>query len=225
MMKKLVLFLSLFVAMACGPATTHTAPPAGCYKTGDGSLECTPAGKVNLADQLLAALGPCASTITWSIQESSDAGFTSPLDGAITQQGLYTAPSCGSSYIGSVQHVQAAGCAKSAVAAVKTPNDLIQTLGIYGLELNPGTTNACMAVHVGPSQWCPGADISDPTQMCPADTSAGCACIQAGQVGQWMARQVWTCETVYNQYNSTTWSTTQPTLPATCGDCYKLTCP
>ena len=105
----------------------------------------TPATDHQFQALMARALSCDAASLTWSIQEAGNAGFVSPRDGAISSAGVYTAPSCGSVYVGAIQHVLASGCGKTGSAQIATAQEVVNTVAIAAAVLNPGTSAACLA--------------------------------------------------------------------------------
>ena len=130
--------LALLVLLACSGA------PVGQTITVDAGA-VTPAASYDLQSVMSRALACDAASLTWSIQEAGNAGFVSPRDGAISSAGVYTAPSCGSVYVGAIQHVLASGCGKTGSAQIATAQEVVNTVAIAAAVLNPGTSAACLA--------------------------------------------------------------------------------
>ena len=127
--------LPLVLALAaCGQNVT---PP-------NVNVTTNPAKVVTLGAELAAAISCPTTTVTFTIQESTAAGFVSPRDGAITTTGDYTAPSCGSVYVGGTEHVVASGCGLTATATVSIQQEVVQNVGITSAIEFPGTASACL---------------------------------------------------------------------------------
>lgn len=108
-MRKLAVLLAV---VALGVACDHrtTTPPGGINDTivvvGDSA---------DLFTAFSQALQ--CSDLTWSVQEGTSAG-------TVSATGVFTAPACGSPYVGSIVHVVANGCGKTGVGAVSIAEDL-----------------------------------------------------------------------------------------------------
>lgn len=144
-MNKLIgLFLAMIVTVGMG---------CKIYPTNDDNIRIRELqgnvvypGQEYLFGPVFAAALECdASQITYSIQESVDPGFQSPRDGVVTQQGVYTAPSCGSPFIGAVQHVIGRGCGKTGIAAMAATQEVVDSIAIAYAVINPETPGACLA--------------------------------------------------------------------------------
>jgi hypothetical protein len=140
----------------------------------------TPGESRSLADSFALALSCDPSGLTWSIQESTLPGFVSPRDGTISG-GTFTAPQCGSSYIGTIMHVQATGCGKSASAAIAVASELLNTVNEAYAVKNPGTPQACLA--------------PDPLNVS----------VPIGGTVQLYAKLVYSCSTVYSPPLPASW--------------------
>lgn len=102
-MRKLALLVA-FALFACTPAPQ---PPPVTVP------QANPGQSVGLQAVVAQALSCAASSLTWSVQEGLEAGN-------VTQDGVYTAPPCGSPYVdGPDIHVVAAGCNQTATVAVQ----------------------------------------------------------------------------------------------------------
>jgi hypothetical protein len=140
----------------------------------------TPGESRSLAESFALALSCDASSLTWSIQESTLPGFVSPRDGAISG-GQFTAPQCGSTYIGTIMHVQASGCGKTATTALAVASELLNTINDAYAVKNPGTAQACLA--------------ADPTNVS----------VPIGGTVQLYAKLVYSCSTVYSPALPASW--------------------
>lgn len=139
-MRTLAALLALALLAACSPPEA----PRPSVDVGEGNT-FAPAESRNLAASFSAALACDPASLTWSIEEAGTLGFASPLDGVITQTGQFTAPLCGSIYVGTVMHVVASGCGKTASASIAIAEEVLQLLTHAFAVVNPGTPGACLA--------------------------------------------------------------------------------
>jgi hypothetical protein len=140
----------------------------------------TPGESRSLASSFALALSCDASSLTWSIQESTLSGFQSPRDGAISSGGQFTAPQCGSQFIGTIMHVVATGCGKSGTANIAVASELLNTVNEAYAVKNPGTASACLA--------------PDPLNVS----------VPIGGIVQFYAKLTYSCSTVYSPALPTT---------------------
>ena len=92
-----------------------------------------PGSETPILAAMTAALGCGAPDLAWSIQESTTPGWNSSLDGSVTQQGMFTAPKCGSTWVGGyVLHINAycATTGLTGVAAMTTAQEVLSSLAI-----------------------------------------------------------------------------------------------
>jgi hypothetical protein len=130
------------------------------------------------------ALACDPATLVWSITEPGDHAAATCLDGCVSSAGAFTAPNCGSAYIGTTVHVTAycPGNALTGTAAIAVSQELLQSLDVAAAVVFPGTPQACIA-HT-------------PTNIT----------IPIGAQIQYYARLTFTCQTV--------WPVTPPTVGA-----------
>jgi hypothetical protein len=99
-LKKVLAVLLTLLSLACGG--------------GGGSSERTI--NLNITDvsqqpvDLTKALGVTCSSMTWILKEASNTGYVPGTDGSVSPAGIYTPPTCGSTYAGTAEHVTASGC-------------------------------------------------------------------------------------------------------------------
>jgi hypothetical protein len=129
-MKKLAVLAILFFA-SCGVQVP--------------SVKVAPETATNLAAlQALVAAHCKTSTPVWSIVEATSPNFSSPRDGAISQTGVFSAPICGSLYIGTTMHVQVECSNLNATAPIIVQEEVISTLAMYAaIVTSPAGT--CLA--------------------------------------------------------------------------------
>jgi hypothetical protein len=131
-MKRLILVVALL-------AGCHVAsPPAQNIPTGQ---------QIDLMGTARQALS-CQSTISWSVVEANG--------GAVDQNGLYNAPSCGAPGVAvqGLYHVQATGCNKVVLIPVAVTEDVV-SLTLCGVVQPSTPTSTCDANPVVP----PGGTI------------------------------------------------------------------
>lgn len=168
----------LATALALG-ACGAPAPDAPSVDVGSGN-RVRPGETRDLVQSFATSLACDPSLLTWSIQESSNPGFISPRDGAISA-GAFTAPICGSIYVGTVMHVQATGCGRTGVASIAIAQEQLGDVVIAYALVGPGTPGACLA--------------RDPTS----------APVPIGGTVQFYARLSFTCQVVYVPALPATW--------------------
>jgi hypothetical protein len=161
-----------------GTAQSDGGDPAQVQVTTNNTM--TPGEIRSLVDSFAATLACDPGSLAWSIQESTLPGFVSPRDGAISA-GQFTAPQCGSTFIGTIMHVQATGCGKTGTAAIAVASELLSTVNEAYAVKNPGTAQACLAPD-------------------PLNVSA-----PIGGTVQFYAKLVYTCSTVYSPTLPASW--------------------
>jgi hypothetical protein len=166
--------------VACGGTAQSDGAGAGQDQVTVTNNTMTPGEIRSLVSSFATSLGCDPNSLTWSIQESTLPGFVSPRDGAISA-GTFTAPQCGSSYIGTIMHVQAAGCGKSGSAAIAVASELLGTVNEAYAVKNPGTAQACLA--------------PDPLNVS----------VPIGGTVQLYAKLVYSCSTVYSPALPASW--------------------
>lgn len=134
-MKKLALLLILAMVACTQPAEPPPAAPA----------PTAPGQSLGLQSIVSQALSCASTSITWSVQEGLEAG-------TVTQDGVYTAPPCGSPYVdGPDVHVVAAGCNQTAAVPIQIRQKVL-AVTITDCVSYAMTPDAC---HVaGPSPAC-----------------------------------------------------------------------
>jgi hypothetical protein len=89
---------------------------------------------------------PCSGVpLVWSIREQTTGWL--PIDGSITQNGIWTSPACGSTWLGQQLHVDATCVAtgKTASALIVTVPEQVTGVQIaYAVVTNPGQA-ACLS--------------------------------------------------------------------------------
>lgn len=152
-MKRLMLLvLGLLALTACPPATTSDSNKVDVQP---GSNSVVPGQSYDFNHAFAAALACDASTLVWSLQEPG----TPPGDGKIAA-GVFTAPSCGSVYVGTQMHIQAFCPAngKTGVAVVSVAQEQLQNLTLPWVIRSPGTANACVD-STPPFEVDPGGEL------------------------------------------------------------------
>lgn len=124
----------LLLAIAGSACTGPAAPP------GPSVGVARPGGSYDLSPAAL-AIGCAAGQVAWSITEDA---VTPGQAGSITSSGLFTAPACGSPWVGASVHVVAAGCGRSVTVEVAVA-EAVQGVTITDAVLYPGTPQACHA--------------------------------------------------------------------------------
>jgi len=122
-----ILMLMVVVAAACQPEGQSANHILVSKNT------VAPGSETSILASMTAALGCGAPDLAWSIQESTTPGWDPAVDGSVTQQGVFRAPKCGSTWVGGyILHVQAycATTALTGVAAMTTAQEVLSSLAI-----------------------------------------------------------------------------------------------
>lgn len=140
-MKKILVALVSVIMASCsnGVGTIYVLAAPGNVMYPGTSLEAQ--------TQFATALSCDVTKLQWSLYEAGNAGFTSPFDGAVTSAGVYSAPQCGSVYIGTTVHLVAI-CptnGNNAVAELAISQDLLSVVDIAYAIVDPGLPTACVA--------------------------------------------------------------------------------
>jgi hypothetical protein len=138
---------------ACAPPASAPDPVVPPVVTGNVT---GPGGSADLSSAFATALACDASQLTWSISENTAAAPTAA--GSVTSAGVFTAPACGSPFIGSSVHVVATGCGKTATAAISI-SDTFVSLAITAAEVTNPSAAACMAADPLNVTVRPGATV------------------------------------------------------------------
>lgn len=153
--------LAALALAACGPT-----PENGKYVDIVQNV-VNPGTTHNYQAAFASALSCDASTLQWSIVETGDHAAATCLDGCVSQAGSFTAPKCGSVYVGATISVQAYCPANglTGTAAIATAQQLLNSLNIAAAVVFPSTPNACLA-HTPTSITIPiGAQIQFYAQL------------------------------------------------------------
>lgn len=179
------------IAMMVGALLLTACPPP---ETGNITVNnnASPGQVRELESAVASALDCSPQGLTWSIREASNPGFTSPLDGSVTQNGVFTAPQCGSIYIGTVMHVVATCSSNGRMGTVNMAiaQEILDTVQVALAVANPGTPEACHLLPVALGAFCPGG-----TSACSEPN--GCYCVKIGQQVQFYAQLNFTCGPVF----------------------------
>lgn len=118
---------------------------------------------------LAAAINCPAPSITWSVSENIGPSVDA---GTVDANGNYSAPGCGSPFLGTTVHVVASGCGKSASAAVALSQRVNAVDIAYAVVTSGGTS--CLAADPHNVTVTPGDTIqfySSITRTCGVDYS------------------------------------------------------
>lgn len=166
-----------------------------------------PGTSYNFLTAFTAAL-PCAgSALVWSIREQSFGWL--PIDGNITQAGVWTSPGCGSAFLGQLIHVDAKCTAtgQTASATIATVPETVSGVQIAYTVLMP--TNCLMpSTPDGKNFVAQGSTCPNAPQAC--TNAGGCYCILPSGTLSFYAKVTTTCGEVITPALPTPWP------PATC---------
>ena len=157
-MKRLVpaVLASLLFIVGC-PQPAEVDPPVTVKPIG-GNL-ATPSTQYNFLTAFTSAL-PCnGQALQWSIREQSIGWL--PVDGNITQAGVWTSPGCGSTWLGNILHVDAKCLAtgQTATAVIATVPEQVSGVQIaYAVVTNIGQAS-CLAANPNAPIVQPGGQI------------------------------------------------------------------
>jgi hypothetical protein len=150
-----VLVALLFITGCPAPETNE--PPVDVKPVG-GNV-AVPGTQYNFLAAFTSAL-PCnGQALQWSIREQSIGWL--PVDGAITQNGIWTSPACGSVWLGQILHIDAKCVAtgQTASAAIATVPEQVTGVQIaYAVVTNIGQA-ACLAPNAAAPNVQPGGQI------------------------------------------------------------------
>jgi hypothetical protein len=106
-----------------------------------------PDGKIEMQAAFASALTCDPTGLLWSIQEqvANPTAWNTSVDGSIAQNGVLSAPKCGSPWVGSTIHVQAycSSNNKLGTAAITTAQENISTVAISDAVVNQCGEPAC----------------------------------------------------------------------------------
>lgn len=176
-----VVLASLLFVVGC-PQPEQVDPPVTVKPIG-GNV-AIPGTQYNFLTAFTAAL-PCnGQPLVWSVRELQVGAL--PIDGGITQQGIWTSPGCGSTWLGQILHVdaQCVATGQTATAAIATVPEQVTGVQIaYAVVTNIGQAS------------CLSSNPANPT-------------VQPGGQIQFYARVLTSCGEVVTPTPPTTWPPT-----------------
>ena len=181
-LKTVLLSVLVFGITACG--NLFEQPQDSSQDIGEFSTVTVPGSGIDLnalAVSLANACGP-GQGVTWAYGPATSAGYNAAVDGSVTAGGLFTAPSCGSSLLGTTVSI-AGSCTNSAgTLFTGTVSVKIKEEQVSGQTIGFAAVSACGAAT---------CSATDPTKIVANACSAGSFTVQLYTRVQYTCGPVW----------------------------------